>query len=129
MGQFFSENKESLKRKETESVLNSLTSSKFDTMLDYITNKESFKSTKATSTSTEVSQNNKKITQNKTVKEFSERKVEKKLTEEKKGASCFDFLSETKPKEKSFKYLSKREELMKRNFEKTDQRKKKKKHK
>ena len=29
------------------------------------------------------------------------------------SASCFDFLSETKPKEKSFKYLSKREELMK----------------
>ena len=127
--QLSSENKESLKRKETESVLNSLASSKFDTMLDYITNKESFKSSKATSISTEVSQNNKKITQNKTVKEFSERKVEKKLSEEKKGASCFDFLSETKPKEKSFKYLSKREELMKRNFDKTDQRKKKKKHK
>ena len=40
----------------------------------------------------------------------------KMLKSELQEAKCFDFLSESKPKEKSFKYLSKREELVKPKF-------------
>merc|ERR1711973_1002195 len=76
--------------------------------IETIERKENFHKNK----STDLPQNDLKHKKEKKDKYHDEHKSKKSKVSE-APVTCFDFLSEPKPKEKSYNYLSKREELMK----------------